>query len=82
VEVNIQIGFWTLKVKCTQYGFCGQAAFKNARGFFFIEVERGRQQFSGWITDLWSFSSFVGLPKGVGSWALTLILETPPLESL
>jgi hypothetical protein len=23
VEVNIYIGFWTLKVKCTQYGICG-----------------------------------------------------------
>jgi hypothetical protein len=31
MEVNIYIGFWTLKVKCTQYGICSQAAFKNAR---------------------------------------------------
>ena len=31
MEVNIYIGFWTLKMKCTQYGLYGQAAFKNAR---------------------------------------------------
>jgi len=29
--VNIYIGFWTLKIKCTQYGSYEQAAFKNAR---------------------------------------------------
>jgi hypothetical protein len=23
MEVNIYIGFWTLKMKCTQYGICG-----------------------------------------------------------
>ena len=31
MKVNIYIGFWTLKMKCTQYGLNGQAAFKNAR---------------------------------------------------
>ena len=31
MEVNIHIGFWTLKMKCTQYGLYEQAAFKNAR---------------------------------------------------
>jgi hypothetical protein len=31
MEVNIYIGFWTLKTKCTQYGLYGQATFKNAR---------------------------------------------------
>ena len=31
MEVNICIGFWTLKMKCTQYGLYGQAAFKDAR---------------------------------------------------
>jgi hypothetical protein len=25
-----------LKVKCTQYGICSQAAFKNARAIFFV----------------------------------------------
>ena len=28
---------WTLKVKCTQYGFCEQVALKNARASFFFE---------------------------------------------
>jgi hypothetical protein len=31
MEVNIYIGFWTLKMKCIQYGLYGQAALKNAR---------------------------------------------------
>jgi hypothetical protein len=31
MEMNIYIGFWTLKMKCTQYGLYGQAAFKNAK---------------------------------------------------
>jgi len=30
-DVNTYIGFWTLKMKCTQYGLYGQEAFKNAR---------------------------------------------------
>jgi len=34
VEVHIYIGFETWKVKCTQYGICSQAAFKNARAMF------------------------------------------------
>ena len=35
MEVNIYIGFWALKVMCTQYGICSQAAIKNARAIFF-----------------------------------------------
>ena len=31
MEVNKYIGFWTLKMKCTQYGLYGQKTFKNAR---------------------------------------------------
>jgi hypothetical protein len=31
MEVTIYIGFWTLKMKCTQYGSCGQVACKTAR---------------------------------------------------
>jgi hypothetical protein len=33
--VHIYIGFETLKVKCTQYEICSQAAFKNPRAMFF-----------------------------------------------
>jgi hypothetical protein len=36
--VHIYIGFETLKVKCTQYGICSQAAFKNARAMFFLKL--------------------------------------------
>ena len=31
MEVYMYIGFWTLKMKCTQSGSHGQVAFKNAR---------------------------------------------------
>jgi len=36
--VHIYIGFETLKVKCTQYGICSQAAFTNARAMFFSKL--------------------------------------------
>ena len=36
MKVNIYIGFWTLKVKCTQYGTCRQAAFKKLQGQYFF----------------------------------------------
>jgi hypothetical protein len=45
--VHIYIGFETLKVKCTQYGICSQATFKNARTMFFFVFGRGWQLFSG-----------------------------------
>ena len=32
------MGFETLKVKCTQYGICSQAAFKNARAMLFLKL--------------------------------------------
>ena len=35
MEVNIGIGFWTLKVICTHYGICGEVALKNARAMVF-----------------------------------------------
>ena len=31
-EVNMYIEIWAFKMKCTQYGICGQVAFKNAKG--------------------------------------------------
>ena len=37
MKVNIYIGFWTLKIKCTQYGFYGQAALKNAKEILFFQ---------------------------------------------
>ena len=32
LEVNIYIGFWTLKMKCIQYGLYGEAAFNHTEG--------------------------------------------------
>ena len=32
---RIYIGYWTLKMKCTQYGLYEQETFKNARAIFF-----------------------------------------------
>ena len=40
MEVDIFIGFWTLKMKYIQYVLNGQAAFKNARAILFLEVRR------------------------------------------
>jgi hypothetical protein len=45
-SAHIYIGFETLKVKCTQYGICSQAAFKNARANFFC-VGRDGHLFPG-----------------------------------
>jgi hypothetical protein len=38
MKVNIYIGFWTLKMKCTQYGLYEQAAIKNSRASLFFEI--------------------------------------------
>jgi hypothetical protein len=35
MQVNIYIGFWTLKVKCIQYGICEEVVIKNARAMVF-----------------------------------------------
>jgi hypothetical protein len=43
--IYIYIGFETLKVKCTQYGICSQAAFKNARAMFFSKLGRAGNNF-------------------------------------
>ena len=47
MEVNIYIGFWTLEMKCTQYGICGKVAFKNARAMVFFESRAGRPKVLG-----------------------------------
>ena len=56
-EVYIYIGFWTLKVKCTQYGIFGQTALKTAKGNVFFEVEWDMPQFSV------GFENLKGLPQ-------------------
>ena len=50
MEVNIYIGFWTMKMKCTQYGLSETMTFKDARvrpssrgeGFGFFGVAHAR----------------------------------------
>ena len=42
MEVNIYIGSWTLKMKCTNYELYGQKAFKNARAILFFKVGRSK----------------------------------------
>ena len=44
MEVTTYIGFGALKMKCTQYGLYGQAAFKNARAILFFETGRSGQE--------------------------------------
>ena len=38
IEVNMYIGFWTLKMKCTQYGFHEESTFKNAKAVLFLKL--------------------------------------------
>jgi hypothetical protein len=38
LNIYIYIGFWTLEMKCTQYGICGEVAFKNARAMVVLEL--------------------------------------------
>jgi len=40
MKVNIYIGFWTLKMKCAQYGICEKVTVKNGRAMVFSEVGR------------------------------------------
>ena len=68
------IGFWALKLRCTQYGFCGQGSLQECNDNCFFEVGRGRQYFSVGIKNV-----FMGLLNGCKLWVLTLILSGGPL---
>ena len=47
MEVNIYIGFWTLKVKCTQYEICGYIKWPSRmQGQWFFQSQAGGQNFS------------------------------------
>ena len=61
MEVNIYIGLWTLKMKCTQFGLYRQATFKNVRAILFSEVGQNMQECCG------------GCPKVPDSGPLVLI---------
>ena len=45
IKVNTYIAFWTLKVKCTQYGMCGEVAFKIARAMVFSKSDGAGKSF-------------------------------------
>ena len=45
-EVSIYIGFWALKLRCTQWSFVVNAAFKNARPIFLLG---GAANDYGWV---------------------------------
>ena len=38
VELNICIGFWALKLRCTQYGFCGIGNLQECNDNSFFKV--------------------------------------------
>jgi hypothetical protein len=42
---HIYIGFWTLEMKCTQYGICGEVVFKNVRAKVFWKLGRAARGF-------------------------------------
>ena len=45
MKVNTYIGFWTLNVKCTQYGICGKVAVNNARAMVFSKLAEAATSF-------------------------------------
>jgi hypothetical protein len=49
MEVIMYIEFWTLEMKCTQYGICEEVAFKNARATIFLEVGQGKSRKSQFL---------------------------------
>ena len=68
------IEIWTLKTKNTQYGFCGQAAFKNARGLYFFEVGQGEQHFLTHKSSSWAEPNIVPL-QGVCNIKQMIMIE-------
>ena len=63
MKVNIYIGFCILKMECTQYGICGEVAFKNARiQRFFLKNEQDGQKFRADPKNLGFFVGQLTLP--------------------
>ena len=44
-HIYIYIGFWTLKMKCSQHGLYEQATFENAKAIFIFEIGRSGQRY-------------------------------------
>ena len=57
MEVNIYSRFWTLKMKCTQYGICGWVAFQECKDHGFFEIGWGGYQF---LVGSWNVDFFLG----------------------
>jgi hypothetical protein len=57
MEVNIYIGFWTLKVKWTQYRISSQANLKNARAMFFSKLGGAGNNFQSGSKISWEGSA-------------------------
>jgi hypothetical protein len=49
-----------LKVKCTQYGICSQAAFKNGRAMFFSFSGGAGSYFRAGLENIWAGQKFRG----------------------
>jgi hypothetical protein len=73
--------YWILdlKVKCTEYGVCGQEAFNNARANLLFEARRDGQQFLVEIKNNHFGFFLVGLS---GITTLSPGPNTPPSKSL
>ena len=71
MEVIIYFGFWTFEMKCTQYGICGEVAFKNARTMGFFESRAGRAKVFGRVqkipVSLWGSCPCPNIPPLKGS---------------
>ena len=48
----MNIGFWTLKVKCTQYGICWISGLQECKGIGFLEVGWAGNNFRSGPKDL------------------------------
>ena len=71
------IGFWALKLVCTQYGLCNPQECKN--NLYYILFKSGRADI---VFQLGSEKGFMELPKGCWLWALALSYHgTPSLKS-
>ena len=67
---NLYIGFWTLKVKNTQYGISAEVALKNARAMIFSKL-------GGADSSFWSYPV---IP--ISLWGLPLPASTSPKRLL
>jgi hypothetical protein len=73
IYIYIYIGFWTLKMKCTQYGLYGQLALKNAR----LRPRSRQAKVGGGGARLWPFRCYSCPPPWCVQLSLEVFRETP-----